>query len=318
MLAVLGPRRRLLACIAAAAFVLAGCGSSNPGRPLTVASSPSALPKARSNSSHVVVIVMENKELHSVIGNPSARYINSLASRYASATGYYAVSHPSLPNYLALTGGSTFGINSDCTDCSVQATSVANQLDAAGVGWKAYMEDLPRPCFGGAFAGGYAKKHDPFMYYRRLAGNAASCARVVPFTQLASDLRNATLPAFAWISPNQCDDMHDCSVAVGDRFLAQLVPYVLARLGPHGVLALVWDEGTSDRGCCRAGGGGQVPLILAGPDVRPGRYARPANHYSLLRLVEDAFAVPRLRMASCPCTPSLDAAFRHAPRLRAR
>jgi hypothetical protein len=314
---VVGPRR-LLAVIAVTAIVLAGCAGSDPGRPLAVASSPSALSAARDSSSHVVVIVMENKELRSVIGNPSARYINSLARRYASATAYYAVAHPSLPNYLALTGGGTFGINSDCTDCSVGASGIANQLDAAGVSWKAYMEDLPHACFTGASAGGYAKKHDPFIYYNSIAGSSASCARIVPFTQLSTDLRNATLPAFAWISPNLCDDMHDCSVAVGDRFLANLVPYVLARLGPHGVLALVWDEGTSDRGCCRAGGGGLVPLVLAGPGVRPGRYTRPADHYSLLRLFEDAFALPRLRMAACRCTPSLDAAFRQPPRLRAR
>ncbi len=78
----------------------------------------------------------------------------------------YAISHPSLPNYLALTGGSTFGIDSDCTDCVVHSSSIVEQLTQRGLSWKAYMEDLPTRCFLGAGAGNYAKKHDPFAYYK--------------------------------------------------------------------------------------------------------------------------------------------------------
>src|SRR5438309_12132960 len=104
---------------------------------------------------------METREYGDVIGSSSAPYINRLARTYALATRSYAITHPSLPNYLALAGGSTFGISSDCTDCSVPGAGLAGQLRASHLSWRAYMEDLPGPCFTGAGAGGYAKKHDP-------------------------------------------------------------------------------------------------------------------------------------------------------------
>jgi hypothetical protein len=295
----------------------AGCGAS-PGAPLVFPTSTNAIARQAGSASHLVVIVMENKELGSIIGSGDAPYINSLARRYASASDYHAVSHPSLPNYLALTGGDTFGISDDCTDCVVRASGLADQLGGAGISWKAYMEDMPRPCYGGASYNGYAKRHDPFVYYASVAANPARCAHVVPFGQLASDLRGGRVPTFAWITPNVCDDMHDCSVATGDRFLKQLVPFLVAGLGPHGLLALVWDEGSSNSGCCGRAAGGRVALVLAGPAVRHGVYRRPADHYSLLRLFEDALGLPRLRNAACPCTPSLNAMLVRVPRLRAR
>ena len=128
--------------------------------------------------------MIENAEYPEVIGSPSAPYINSLAGRYGLATQSYAVTHPSLPNYLALTSGSTHGIDSDCTSCSVSAPNIVDQLEAAGLTWKAYMEDLPHPCFLGASAGGYAKKHDPFAYYVDIASDRARCERIVPFSAL--------------------------------------------------------------------------------------------------------------------------------------
>jgi hypothetical protein len=134
-------------------------------------------------------------------------------------------------------------------------------------------------------------------------------------------LRGGHLPAFAWITPNLCDDGHDCGNATTGRFLEHLVPYLLRGLGPHGTLAVVWDEGTSNSGCCGRAAGGRVPLILAGPPVRAGyRLTSAADHYSLLALIEDSFGLARLRNAACPCTPSLDAAFKIGapPRLNRR
>ena len=95
-------------------------------------------------SSHVITIVMENKEYGSIIGDADAPYVNRLAARYGLATNSYGVRHPSLPDYLALTSGSTHGIDSDCTDCHVDARNVVDQLEAARFTWKAYMEDMPK------------------------------------------------------------------------------------------------------------------------------------------------------------------------------
>src|SRR5262249_39773745 len=157
----------------------------------------------------------------------STPYINGLARRGGLATQMYAITHPSLPNYLALTSGSTHGIDSDCTDCSVPGTGLAGHLAPRGISLNAYMEDLPVPCFTGSDPRGYAKKHDPFVYFRGITRNAALCNRVVPFGRLVADERSGRLPAFVWITPNLCHDMHDCDPVVGDRFLAANVPSLL-------------------------------------------------------------------------------------------
>jgi hypothetical protein len=269
---------------------------------------PAAVPAVA--SSRIVTVVMENEEASGVIGNRDARYINGLARRGGLATRSYAVSHPSLPNYLALTSGSTHGVASDCTSCHVHAPSIADQLDAAHLSWRAYMEDLPGPCFRGGSAGGYAKKHDPFMYYDSVAGNPARCQRVVPFTTLAHDLRRGAMPTYAFIAPNLCHDGHDCSIKDADRFLSRLVPALVQALGPHGYLVLTWDEGSSNQGCCGGSHGGRIATIVVGPDVRAGaRDGRPLDHYGVLASVEDSLRLPRLGAAANPVHGSLRGLF---------
>ncbi|MGI8430130.1 MAG: alkaline phosphatase family protein [Solirubrobacteraceae bacterium] len=300
-------------------LLVSACGSARRAMPVQRSPSPRAeLPGGP--PAHIAVIVMENEEYGDIVGAPTTPFITGLARRYALATRMYAVSHPSLPNYLALTGGSTFGISSDCTDCSVTGTGLGDQLERKRVPWKAYMENLPHPCFTGAGAGDYAKKHDPFVYYYQdRAHNPAGCSHVVPLTQLAADERAGTLPSFLWITPNLCHDMHDCDPATGDRFLAGLVPPLLramdgsgaappgqTRGGPASLLFITWDEGSTDDGCCRLASGGHVATILAGSGARRGaRLSTPVDHYSVLQATEDLLGLPRMRGAACPCTPSL-------------
>jgi phospholipase C len=302
-------RRPLLAAVVLVCAAIAGCGSAtSPGAPLGLPRSPTQL--ARSARSHFAVIMLENREFEEMIGSSSAPYINSLAPSGTLAIDYHAITHPSLPNYIALLAGDPLGISSDCTECQARGTALPDQLQAAHIGWRAYMEDLPRPCFKGSSAAGYAKKHDPFMYFPQVAASPARCKQIVPLSQLVSDLRDGQMPPFVWISPNLCDDGHDCPNQSVDRFMAELVPSLRASLGPHGVLAIVWDEGVSESGCCGHALGGRVPLILLGPPIRRGyRLATATDHYSLLALIEDAFGLGRLRGAACPCTDTLDAAF---------
>jgi hypothetical protein len=301
--------KRTIGCLLVIA--LAACGSSSSAQPLQTQPSPQAHPSVhaappRGAPVRVAVILMENHEYGDIIGSSDAPYINRLAHRYALATGMYGISHPSLPNYLALTGGSTFGISSDCTDCSVGGRSIVDQLQRAHVSWRAYMEGLPHPCFTGPGANDYAKKHDPFVYYTRVTSNPEWCGNVVPFSRLGADERANALPRFVWITPNLCNDMHDCSVGTGDRFLASVVPTLLKKLGPHGLLVLTWDEGSSDNGCCSLASGGHIVTILAGGLARRGaRLGTQVDHYSVLQTVEDLLGLPRLRGAACGCTPSL-------------
>jgi phosphatidylinositol-3-phosphatase len=262
--------------------------------------------------SHVFVIVMENEESTSILGNSSAPYINTLANSYGLATKYFAVSHPSLPNYLALTAASTFGITSDCTTCWVNATNLGDQIEAGGRSRKAYMEDMPSACFvGDAYP--YMQKHDPWIYYNDIRTNAARCsAHVVPFSQLSSDLSAGSAPNYAWITPNMCNDMHDCSVATGDSWLSQQVPAILtsSAFRNGGALFITWDEGSTNAGCCTVAAGGNVATLVISPTTGPALTSTLAeDHYSLVRTVEDAWGLPELNNASCTCTPVMSEYF---------
>jgi phosphatidylinositol-3-phosphatase len=254
-------------------------------------------------SSHLVLVVLENREYDEVVDNPEAPYLNLLAERGALATRYYGVAHPSLPNYLALLAGSTFGIAENCLDCVLRGANLATQLSRAGISWRAYMGGMPHRCFAGSSYGDYTKRHNPFAYFRSIAAVPARCQEVVPEARLLADMRRHRLPRFAWLSPDLCRDGHDCPLATADSHLQGLVPRILRQLGPHGLLVLTFDEGHSD-----AGGGGHVATILAGPGVLGGRtIRRPADHYSLLASIEDRFGLPRLRHArgATPLAPAL-------------
>ena len=253
------------------------------------------------NFSHVFLIVMENEESTGIMGNNAAAYINTLATGHGLATQYFAVSHPSLPNYLALTAGSTFGIASDCTGCYVNATNIADQVESSGRSWKGYLESMPSSCYvGDAYP--YMQKHNPFIYYNDVRTNPARCAEhVVPFTQLSTDLVNGTVPNLAWITPNMCNDMHDCSIATGDAWLANVVPGILASSAFQngGVLFITWDEGESSAGCCGNAAGGQVATLVIAPNGVAGlRSTIAETHYSLLRTIEDAWGLSALGQAA--------------------
>src|SRR5439155_27175541 len=141
---------------------------------------------------HVIVIVMENQEYESIIGSADAPYINGLAQQYGLATNYFAVTHPSLPNYMALTSGDTF-FTTDCVGCQTTAANLADRIEASGRSWTAYMEDMPAAC-SATDSGLYAAKHNPFVHYTDIVSNAGRCAsHVVPFSNFSSDLANGRL-----------------------------------------------------------------------------------------------------------------------------
>jgi acid phosphatase len=240
---------------------------------------------------HVVVIVFENKERSSVIGTRAAPTFTRYARAGADLRRYYAVAHPSLPNYVALVSGSTQGITSDCTDCIVDARNLADTLEEHGLTWKTYAEGLPRLGYTGGFAGRYAKKHDPFLYFRDVVGNAERVRRVVPLTQFRRDLAVHKLPSFSLVVPDLCHDMHDCSVATGDRWLKAFLPPLLRSAELRGgVVFVVFDEGDTS-----ARGGGHVAAFAVGPAVRPhSRFDSVTGHYGLLRTIEDAWGLPPL------------------------
>jgi len=211
---------------------------------------------------HVVVVVFENKETSSVLGNRAAPTFNAYARRYARLTRYYGVTHPSLPNYLALVSGSTHGITSDCTTCTVAASSLADTLEAAGKTWKTYAEGLPSPGFLGGSYGRYAKKHNPFAYFQDIAGSPSRRAKIVPLPRLATDLRAGGLPDFSLVVPDLCHSMHDCSVAVGDAWLRRTVAPCCSYRGLQ-----FWSCSTKEARLCAAAAT-RLPSSSAPPYVR--------------------------------------------------
>jgi phosphatidylinositol-3-phosphatase len=237
---------------------------------------------------HVVVIVFENKESSRVLGNRAAPTFNAYARRYASLTRYYGVTHPSLPNYLALVSGSTHGITNDCTSCVASGRSLADTIEASGRTWKTYAEGLPSPGYLGSFSGRYAKKHNPFAYFPDVANNPARRAQIVPLARLATDLRAGELPSFSLVVPDLCHSMHDCSVRVGDTWLRQHAAPFLSL--PNSVAFVVFDEGST-----KLRGGGHTVALALGTAVRPrSRFTRVTGHYGLLRTIEQAWGLPLL------------------------
>ncbi len=301
-------RLGLGAILLVAVLLASGLGGGAHGK--AVAADPHGrLP----HPSRVAVLVLENRGFGQVIGNPAAPYVNRLARRYALATRYYSVGHPSVPNYLALTGGSTFGIRHDCNHCDAGARNLVDQLNAARVSWKAYFENLPTHGRLGLRTAVYNKHYNPFAYYTDLTANPRDRSRIVSFAPLQRDLAAHRLPRFAWIAPNLIHNGHYASLQTTDRYVAGLVPRVLHALGPDGVLYLTWDEGVTraHTGLGGATGGGRVPLIAAGGAARRNaRLVLPANHYALLRTIEGNFRLPALGQSGSSSTPLLSGLLR--------
>ena len=282
-------------------------GGAAPTTTATAGPSPTAPPTGQIPAfSHVFIIVMENHEYSSVISNTAAPYFNSLAQQYGLATNFYAIRHPSLPNYLALTGGSTFSVTNDCTSCFINAPNLVDQLETAGKSWKAYMEGMPSPCFlGDNNKTKYVQKHNPFIYYDDIRLDPVRCNQIVPFTQFTQDLTASIVPDFAWITPDMCHDTHDCPVSTGDVWLQSIVPQILASPAwqQNGVLFITYDEGSTTMGCCTVASGGHIATVVISPLGKTAyQSAVPYHHYSLLRTIEEAWGLPLLNGANCDCS----------------
>jgi hypothetical protein len=310
-------RTRLLA-LAAALPLLAGAPAAVAAvarpAPTVAASGPCGRQATAPGYKHVIWIWMENHSYNTIIGSSRAPYINSLATECGLATNYHNVSHPSLPNYVSATSGLGYSaiarFDGDCNPvpgCITPAASIFGQ----GETWKAYEESMPSNCRK-ANSGEYAVRHNPPPYFTRLRG----CATFdVPYARLAGDLSAGKLPAFSFVSPNLIDDMHNGTVAEGDKWLAANLPTILKSpeyTSGSTAVFITWDEGkggtatkcatnTTDVGC-------HVATIVISPGTRPGtRSAKLFNHYSLLGTAEQLLGLPALGKAAS--FPTMTSAF---------
>jgi hypothetical protein len=232
---------------------------------------------------HIVVVILENKHRSSVIAQ--APYLNKVAAKGANMTHSYGVTHPSQPNYLALFSGSTHGVRSNaCPRHSRKADNLGHQLRTSGLSFIGYSESLPKTGFRGCASGRYLRKHNPWVNFATLP---ASTNR--PFSDFPRNYRK--LPTVAFVSPNMCHGMHDCSIRTGDHWMKQHFDrYVRWAQRHNSLLIVTFDENA---------GGKVKPIftIIVGANVRPGAYGERLNHYRLLRTIEEAYGLPPLGRA---------------------
>jgi phospholipase C len=309
---------------------------------------------------HVWVFVEENKSWPQTfgIGLPFAPYMTTtLPSMGAQVPQYYGIGHSSLDNYIAMVSGQAPApqTQDDCPDreyhdmaptridaegqvvdeqaggdhgCIYPAsvTTIADQLEAAGLTWRGYNEGIPAPCStanSGTTDPNYKRKHNPFVFFRSILDRPSCAANDVGLDQLDTDLQSAaTTPNFSFIVPDQCNDAHDMcddddpsSLRRADAFLHTWIPKIMASQAykDDGLIIVAFDEGSDTTYCCgeKAGpntnapggapgtGGGWTGALMVSPFIRPGTVSPIAyNHYSLLRSLEDIFGLgPHLGFA---------------------
>jgi hypothetical protein len=232
-----------------------------------------------------VVVVMENHGFDQIVAQPDASYLNAFAAGGTLFTNMRAVTHPSLPNYLAMTSGSTQGCaGNECAPASFGADNVFHQLQAAGGTWESWQESMPSPCLPNN-SGDYVVRHNPAAFFTNLLPE--DCPRFdIPFPALIP----AELADLTFVTPNLCNDMHDCSVATGDAWLRGHVPPLLA-LGATVVITFDEDEG--------GGGGNRIYCAARGPGIERGEtVSTPLSHYSVLAGIERHFSLPLLGEAA--------------------
>jgi phosphatidylinositol-3-phosphatase len=261
-----------VAALAAAALSVTVFPHGSAGQPKLAAGSVPT-------PAHVVVVMEENHSYSDIIGNSGAPYMNSLASQGALLTSSYGVTHPSEPNYMALFGGSTFGLSADT--CPVSEGSTANlgsELLASGHTFKGYSEGLPSTGSTTCSSGAYARKHSPWINFSNVPTSDS-----LAFSAFPSDY--STLPTLSFVIPNLDDDMHDGTIGEADSWLQDnLSSYATWAKSNNSLLIVTWDEDDYTES-------NQIPTLVVGAGVKAGQYSENINHYNLLATLEQMYGL---------------------------
>jgi hypothetical protein len=226
---------------------------------------------------------MENHAYSQIIGSPDAPYVNRLAAQCGLAANYKAVSHPSLPNYIGMTSGGTHGVSNDLGPLAhkLDVPSIFSQAGTGG--WRSLEESMPSNCELGN-PGKYAVRHNPAAYYTSVR---ADCGKQDVPLGSTPDLS----ARFTFVTPNLCNDTHDCSVKTGDTWLQGFLPKVFSskeyEAGRTAVF-LTWDEDDDSSG-------NHIATVVAAAAVGHGTKSSTAfTHYSLLRTTEELLGLSPL------------------------
>lgn len=321
--------RPVLLVLGVVVAALAG-GCSGPGRAATAPTSPPAAsasasapasspaaggtggpttPARAGRPTKSLTIVEENHGQQAALAQMP--YLASLSAVYGHTTDYHALAHPSLPNYLGLVGGSTFGVTDDAPPAAhpLPGPSVFDQAIAAGRTARAYIESMPSPCALSS-SGRYAVRHNPWAYFADSTERAHCQAYDLPAGgpssgPLHDDVAAGTLPTLGWVTPDLCNDGHDCPLGVADDWLRTWLPVIMD--GPDfrgGRLAIIVtfdeDEGTQAN---------TVLTTVIAPGVGHAVRATPCSHYCWTRYADDLAGAPPLNLAAGADVTSLGAAF---------
>jgi phosphatidylinositol-3-phosphatase len=280
------------------ALLCAGCVGASGGNNKNSPPPPPSPPSSAAPFGHVFLVALENTNYSNVVGNSSMPYLNTLANQYGLATQYYADTHPSIGNYLMWTTGQILTNDDSQTPLTfpVSADNVVRELIASGNTWKQYAESIPSvgyvggnsSCCGGQF---YAR-HAPLAYMTD-AQMASEVANIVPFTQLAADLASNTLPKYGFISPNGCDDAHNCGLDVADSWLMTNIDPLIksSQFQKDGLLVISFDESKDDN----TNGGGRVATVIISPFAKSGYQSTTLfQHESVLRLMLEGLGIKAL------------------------
>jgi acid phosphatase len=230
---------------------------------------------------HIVVVIEEDQSYDAVIGSAEAPYLNQLARQGASLTQFYALTHPSQPNYLALFAGSFLGVDDDSCPHRLTSRNLGTQLLQSGLTFVGYAQSMPRVGFTGCADGAYMRRHNPWVNFTNLP---ASVNR--PWTDFPRDFTD--LPTVSFVVPDLEHDMHDGGVRQADTWLRNnLGGYADWAMTHNSLLVVTWDEDD-------AKGPNHVPTVLVGEHVRPGDHDQPNNQFGLLRMMLDAYGLKPL------------------------
>jgi phospholipase C len=255
-------------------------------------------------------IWMENASFDEIMGGSSASSLHRFARQCSLATNYHAITHPSLPNYIAATSGGDWKISDDDPPAShpLPEASIFGQLTAAGMSWRSYEESMLSNCSRSS-SGLYAVKHNPAAYYTPIRGECRK--RDVPMGttssgRLLADLRDDRLPSFSFLTPNLCNDMHSCPIAIGDAWLHRWITEIVGSTAYRSLTTVLFV--TFDEGSARSN---RVVTLVISPTTPPGaRSSTRFDHYSLLKTTEQLLGVPtRLGHAADASTLSMRTAF---------
>jgi hypothetical protein len=301
-------RVSLLAGSLLAVLCLLGGSAPLPASgPAAVARSVTEQPCGRQSAppptyDHVVWVVLENHSYGDLIGRDTAPYLNELAASCGLATNAWGLTHPSLPNYLAMVSGRS-GVTRTCTpaQCPQRRTKLFDQVRAHGGSWRVLAESMPSDCRR-TNDDPYVVRHNPATYFPDLAPDCERWDRPMGTTgrgRLVDMVRDGRLPTFLLVIPDQCHNTHDCAVGVGDDWLSRVVP--LLTRGPdyragRTAVVVTWDEGARgtqgqncrihpDRSC-------HIVTVVISPATRPGtRSGARFDHYSLLETTEQLLGI---------------------------